>query len=59
MGIHIGSSEKLKISASKSGIFRLNIPSLAPVVNGVMLRTTDNYILKDSNGMYITAKEDR
>ena len=28
------------------------------VTNGVMLKSSDNFILKDSNGLYITVKED-
>jgi hypothetical protein len=59
MGIYIGSSKKHKISSSNGGIFRLNIPSSTPITNGIRLLTTDNYILQDKNGIYITAKEEK
>lgn len=61
MGLYLGSSAKLKIISSKDGILRLNIPivSPSPIVNGVMLKSSDNYILKDLNGIYLIAKEDK
>ena len=60
MALYLGNSTKLKINSSKNGILRLNIPivSSSPIVNGVMLKSFDNYILKDSNGLYLIAKED-
>lgn len=61
MGLYLGSSAKLKINSSKNGILRLNIPVIpsSPIVNGVMLKSLDNYILKDLNGIYLTVKEDK
>ena len=61
MGIYLGKSNKLKISASKTGILRVHVPGVpqSPTVNGVMLKSSDNYILKDINGLYLTAKEDK
>lgn len=57
MAIYLGNSGALKIVTSQ-GICRLIIPSSSPIVNGVMLLSFDNYILKDSNGVYLTAKEE-
>ena len=61
MALYLGNSTKLKINSSKNGILRLNIPivSSSPIVNGVMLKSFDNYILKDLNGLYLTIKEDK
>lgn len=48
---------KVKIYLT-DGSYRLNICSSSPFVNGIMLLSFDNYILKDSNGVYLTAKEE-
>lgn len=60
MGLYLGSSAKVKIN-SINGVLRLNIPTISssPIVNGVMLKSSDNYILKDLNGIYLTVKEDK
>lgn len=34
-----------------------NIVDMRPKVDGTMLISLDNYILKDSGGIYITSKE--
>lgn len=34
-----------------------NIGDMGPKVNGTMLISSDSYILKDSNGLYLTSKE--
>ena len=59
MGIYIGSSKKQKINSRNGGIFRPHISSPTPVMNGIRLLTSDNYMLQDKNGLYITAKEDK
>lgn len=56
MGLYLGNSEKLKINSS-NGICNLIISSSSPFVNGVLLLSSDNFILKDLNGTYLTAKE--
>lgn len=58
MALYLGNSGKLKINSSNI-ICRLIIPSSSPFVNGIILKSFDNYILKDSNGVYLTAKEDK
>ena len=55
MAIYLGGSKKKLIVNNLT--FNLNIPSSAPIVNGIMLKSLDNYILKDSNGLYLTSKE--
>ena len=58
MGLYLGSNKKLKINLVNGGAFRLSIPSSTPITNGSLLLSSDNYILKDSRGVYLTAKED-
>lgn len=57
MALHIGSSEKLKIT-TESGILRMNIiiPSSTDAIS--YLRSSDGYVLKDLNNVYLTVKED-
>jgi len=56
MSLYLG-SQKCKINID--GIARLlNIPSVDVFVNGILLMSSDNYILKDSKGVYLTVKED-
>lgn len=31
--------------------------TIVSMINGITLLTSDNYILKDTNGLYLTAKE--
>ena len=57
MALYLGSSEKQKIRLSNGGVFNLNLYTLSPITNGIRLLTSDNYILKDSKGIYITTKE--
>lgn len=60
MAIYLGNSGKLKLNINHT-ICRLIIPpsSSFPNINDVLLMSFDNYILKDSNGVYLTAKEDK
>ena len=55
MGLYLGSNEKLKIhfNNKKYGILLF---SEIPIVNGVLLKSADGFILKDANGLYLTAK---
>lgn len=57
MSLYLG-SEKLKLNMGDA-IYGLIIPSATPMLNGIMLLSSDSYILKDSNGVYLTAKEDK
>ena len=56
MALHLGSGEKLKI-ATPNGAFNIVIPSSFIIINGIKLLSFDNYVLKASNGTYLTAKE--
>ena len=57
MSLHFGSSEKQKIILD--GVpYYLNLFTKIIITNGNMLLSSDGYILQDSNGLYLTAKED-
>ena len=59
MALYLGSSEKLKINLS-GVIYYLNLftSSSTPIVNGIMLKSSDGYVLKGSNGLYLTTQEE-
>lgn len=56
MALYLGNSEKLKIY-SDGVICYLNIFSTYPITNGIKLVSSDGYVLKDSNNLYITTKD--
>ena len=57
MGLYLGSSGKRKLIWN-SIVYRLNYYSKNLILNGVLLKSSDNYILKDKNGVYLTAKKE-
>ena len=57
MALYLGNSEKLKININNIK-YSLKILTETPVFNGARLLSSENYILKDSNGIYLTVKED-
>ena len=56
MALYLGNSEKLKINLDDI-IYVLNLHLTTPITNGVRLLSSEGYILKDSNGLYLTTKE--
>lgn len=57
MSLYIG-KEKRKINLN--GItYIVQLISQTPIVNNVMLLSSEGYILKDSNELYLTAKDDK
>ena len=56
MALYLGGSEKIKISHDNT-LIRFNIFTETPITNGVLLLTSDEFIIKDSDGIYMTAKE--
>ena len=58
MALYLGNSEKLKINIDNI-VYYLNLFSKTPITNGVRLLSSDNFILKDANGLYLTTKEDK
>lgn len=55
MALYIGTN-KVKVNMNDVK-YRLNLYSTTPIINGVKLLSSDNYVLKDKNGKYLTAKE--
>lgn len=53
MALYLGGSEKLKISINNVA-YLLNLFSTIPITNGIRLLSSDDYILKDSNELYVT-----
>ena len=56
MALYIG-NKKVKISLDGSA-FRLNLFSETIITNGIRLLSSDGFILKDSNGLYLTSLKD-
>ena len=57
MALYLGSS-KTKLKVNLNGVaYYLNLFSKQPITNGIRMLSSENYILKDSNGLYLTIKE--
>jgi hypothetical protein len=55
MALYLGSG---KIKMNLNGVtYDLNLFSLTPIFNGVRLLSSEGYILKDSDGLFLTSKE--
>lgn len=55
MALYLG-NEKVKINLD--GIkYCLNLCKTIPVMVGIILLSSDDYVLKDQNGIYLTVKE--
>lgn len=57
MALYLGSSEKVKVILN-GVVYYLNLFTTNPITNGIKLLSSDNYILRDSNGRYLTVNED-
>ena len=55
MALYLG-SDKVKINLD-SIVCNLNLYSAMPITNGILLLSSEGYILKDLSGLYLTAKE--
>ena len=55
MALYLG-SDKVKINLD-SVTYYLNLYSTTPITNGIMLLSSEGYILKDSNGLYLSTQE--
>lgn len=56
MALYLGNN-KVKIYLD-SALRKLNLYSKTPITNGVVLLSAEGYILKDLNGLFITAKKE-
>ena len=57
MALYLGSSEELKINLD-GVVYHFNLFSTTPITNFIRLVSSDNYILQDLNGLYLTVKEE-
>ena len=56
MALYLGSGEPVKLKLN--GVtYTLNLFSSAPILNGVILLSSEGYTLKDINNLFLTAKE--
>lgn len=56
MALYLGSDKKRKIYLN-GVMYKLNLFSEIPILNGIKLLSSDGYILKDINGLYLTVKD--
>ena len=56
MALYLGNSGRLKINLG-GVVYRLNLFSATPITNNGWLLSSDNYILQDSNGVYLIIGE--
>lgn len=56
MALYLG-NDKIKVNINGI-VYNLNLFSETLILNGVRLLSSEGYILRDVNGIYITAKED-
>lgn len=54
MSLYLGSN-RVKISMGNT-TYCLNLCTVEPIINGIRLLSSDDYILKDSNGLYLTIR---
>lgn len=57
MALYLGNSEKLKVKLDNI-VYNINLFSSTFITNGDLLLSFDNYILKDSKGLLLTAKKE-
>ena len=58
MGLYLGSgNQSLKIILD-GVVYKLNLYSTAPITNGIVLISSDNYVLKDIDDQYLTVDEE-
>ena len=55
MALYLGGNKSKIISGN--GVYSLNLFFATPIANSIKLLSAEGYILKDSNGLYLTAKE--
>lgn len=55
MALYFG-SDKRKVRIGDI-LYHFNIVTPAPILQSIMLKSSDDYILKDFNGSYLTVKE--
>lgn len=56
MGLYIGSQPQKLVINNQEIFLEIYTPN-AIITNGIRLKSSDDYILKDENGYYLTIKE--
>ncbi len=56
MALYLGGSEKLKINLGNE-VYVINLYSALPTIDEIILSSSDDCLLKDFNGLYLTPKE--
>lgn len=56
MALYLG-NDRVKITINNIK-YKIKLYSEVPILNGAMLLSSDNYILKDSDGLYLTVDEE-
>lgn len=57
MALYLGNSEKLKINFGDA-TYIMNVFSALPTIEDIILSSSDDCILKDFNGLYLSPKEE-
>lgn len=55
MALYLGEN-KVRINLN-GNVYCLNLFSNTPIINSIRLLSSEGYVLKDSNGNYLTVKE--
>lgn len=56
MAAYLGQTKIQKVFLNGE-VYCLNYLTVAPIINGIRLLSSDNYVLVDANGLYLIAKE--
>lgn len=56
MALYLGDNKKLKV-ISNGVTYCFRILTTAPVIKGIKLLSSEGYVLRDKNGMYLTVKD--
>lgn len=57
MALYLGNNEKLKVILGNVS-YSLNFFSKMPITNGIRLLSAENFILQDSNRLYLTVEKE-
>ena len=55
MALYFGKN-RVKINLDRN-VYYLNLFPIMPITTGIRLLSSEGYILRDSNGLYLTTKE--
>ena len=58
MALYLGGDEIKRKVILNNIVYYFKLFTSTPMTNGIRLLSSDNYTLKDTDGLYLTAKED-